>query len=85
MCSEAAEEGCTSKSLEVAAAQLALKTTPIILKTCSVPGSTYYYIPTYLVQANMYILLVIVIQGFPICLACDCSIREASLMLMYTL
>jgi len=42
MCSEAAEEGCTSKALEAAAAQLALKATPIILKTCSMPGSTYY-------------------------------------------
>jgi len=70
MCSEAAEEGCTSKALEAAAAQC--QEVPIIM-------------PTYLVQANMYILLVIVIQGFPICLACDCSIREASLMLMYTL
>ena len=44
MCSEAAEEGCTSKALEAAAAQLALKTIPVILKiTCSMPGSTYYY------------------------------------------
>ena len=42
MCSEAAEEGCTSKALEAAAAQLALKTTSIILKTCSMPRSTYY-------------------------------------------
>jgi len=80
MCSEAAEEGCTSKSLEVAAAQLALKTIPIILRTCSMPGSTYYY-------ANIFG------SGQHVHTSCNrntrlshlLSIGEASLMLMYTL
>ena len=42
MCSEAAEEGCTSKALEAATAQLPiiLKIALIVIKICSMYGST---------------------------------------------
>ena len=58
MCSEAAEEGCTSKALEAATAQL-----PIILINSTYCYKKYAQCMEVPKQAQVYILHVIVIQG----------------------